>query len=79
MKLEINTVTKTLKVLSSVSIEDLMAYIKEHGMEDWTIETKDESIDLCKEFYTRGPSYIPTDIPKIDPYSPPYIVTCSTT
>lgn len=72
MKLEINTVTKTLKVLSSVSIEDLMAYIKEHGMEDWTIESSTNPKDT---FEWATPSYIS----KIDPYSPPYQVTCSTT
>ena len=80
MKLEINTVTKTLRVLSSVSIEDLMAYIKEHDMEEWTIETEEKPVDLYKEFYTRGPSYLLPDIPmkRYDPYSPPYIITCTT-
>lgn len=67
MKLEINTVTKTLRVLSSVPIEDLMAYVKEHNMEDWSIEPEPVQ-------YT----YIPYVQP-LDQYLPPYQVTCSTT
>lgn len=67
MELEINTVTKTLRVLSSVPIEDLMAYVKEHNMEDWSIEPEPTQ-------YVNIPY-----VKLLDQYSPPYQVTCSTT
>lgn len=67
MKLEINTVTKTLRVLERISIEELISYVKEHKMEDWTIESQPIQ-------YT----FIPYVQP-LDQYSPPYIINCTTT
>lgn len=58
MKLEINTTNKTLRVLDSISIEELISYVKEHKMEDWTIESTQYS-------------FIPY-IQLVEPYTPPY-------
>lgn len=66
MKLEINTITKTLRVLERISIEELISYVKEHKMEDWTIESQPIQ-------YT----FIPYVQP-LDPYTPPFYITRTT-
>lgn len=67
MKLTIDTVNKTIIVLERIKLEDLISYIKEHEMEDWSIEPED---------YAH--TYIPYVQP-VSPYEPPYYVTCTTT
>lgn len=69
MNLEINTVTKTIRVLSSTPILEVINFLKDNRWEDWTIEPETKV-----EWLTPISPYNPY-VQQIDPYSPPYTVT----
>lgn len=72
MKLQVDTENKILTILTRVDLNELLSFIKEYGMESWTIEPE-----------TKVEWIIPTPhvpyIQRVDPYCPPYEITCSTT
>ncbi len=81
MTLKIDTDHKVISIVGKVHIEDLLIYLQNNNMMDWSIESE-ERIHIVEK---QTPSIIPPTsnipfvyIPETDPYRPPYIVTCST-
>lgn len=72
MKLQIDTINKTITVLSQTPILEVINFLKNNKWEDWAIEPETKV-----EWITPTP-HVPY-IQRVDPYCPPYEITCSTT
>ena len=66
---EINTETKTIKLKTSVSFNELMEFVNEFGLGEYTIEVTGDLINYLPNYpLYRAPSTVPT-------YVPPTIIT----
>ena len=66
---EINTETKTIKLKTSVSFNELMEFVNEFGLGEYTIEVTGDLINNLPNYpLYRAPSTVPT-------YVPPTIIT----
>ena len=66
---EINTETKTIKLKTSVSFNELMEFVNEFGLGEYIIEVTDDLITHLPNYLLhREPTTVPT-------YVPPTIIT----
>ena len=66
---EINTETKTIKLKTSVSFNELMEFVNEFGLGEYTIEVTSDLINHLPNYTLyREPTTVPT-------YVPPTIIT----
>ena len=66
---EINTETKTIKLKTSVSFNELMEFVNEFGLREYTLEVTGDLINHLPNYpLYRAPSTVPT-------YVPPTIIT----
>lgn len=70
MKLQIDTINKTITVLSQTPILEVINFLKENKWEDWSIEPEN------KVEWKIPVSPVFPYIQKVDPYCPPFIITC---
>lgn len=66
MKLEINTVTKTVTILGKVNLKELTDFLDKNGWSDWNIQP-----EIKAEWLQPYQPYIQP----VNPFSPPYVVT----
>lgn len=61
---EINTETKTIKLKTSVSFNELMEFVNEFGLGEYTIEVTGDLINHLPNYpLYRAPSTVPTYVP----------------
>lgn len=65
MKLEINTVTKTIAILDTVTIKELTEFLEKNGWLDWKIQP-----EIKIEWFPTTPILVPVK----DQYAPPYTI-----
>jgi len=66
MKLEINTVTKTVTILGKVNLQELTDFLDKNGWSDWVIQP-----EIKIEWLLPSQPYIQP----VNPFSPPYTIT----
>ena len=66
---EINTETKTIKLKTSVSFNELMEFVKEFGLGEYTIEVTGDLINHLPNYHLYRES------PSVPTYVPPTIIT----